>query len=99
MFQNKEYEEMNQAGSYLLDVRHVSRVSVIGTIFIFHLHSNDGSPMLVLGGDAESEDGLVVGTILSKFVIFLPIISNMPYLKTRVSKDLRVISSRHWSRR
>lgn len=48
-FQRKEYEEINQTDSYFLDVRHIGRVFVIGTIFILHLHSNDGASMLILG--------------------------------------------------
>lgn len=47
-FQRKEYEEINQTDSYFLDVRHIGRVFVIGTIFILHLHSNDGASMLIL---------------------------------------------------
>ena len=43
------HEEVTQVDSYLLDVRHVGRVFVVGTILILHLHSNDGSSVLVLG--------------------------------------------------
>jgi hypothetical protein len=34
--------------SYLLDVRHVCTVFVIGTVFILHLHGDDRSSMLIL---------------------------------------------------
>lgn len=38
-----------RSDSYLLDVRHVRMVSVIGTVLILHLHRNDRPPMLILG--------------------------------------------------
>lgn len=44
-------ESIQRAGSYFLDIRHVGRVFVIGAVLILHLHSNDGSSILVLGKD------------------------------------------------
>lgn len=59
------HEEVTQVDSYLLDVRHVGRVFVVGTILILHLHSNDGPSVLVLGKERTIRAECAVGTVLA----------------------------------
>lgn len=71
--------------THLLDIRHVGGVSVVGTVFILHLHSYYRTPMLVLEKRDEHSEAKFTDHVIQTHHTYYQLLAIYP-LKTSLQR-------------